>query len=275
MIKTYKKYLETYVRAKGRDRKLNFNTTDDRSYYVYRVTHIGDSVSYYGSRICKATITPIEDLLKYCTSSKRKNHILCNKEQYKFKVIKVFNNYADMICYESFLHQYFDVKLNSKFFNEANQLPHSFSTAGTKKTAEQKQHLSTLNTGKIQSKEAIEKCRQSGLGIPLSEDRKNKIRIANTGKKVTAEAKAKMSASAKKREPNFKGVKHSEVSLAKMRESHKNHVTSDVTKEKLRLAALGKTQPLVMCPHCSKVGGASNMKRFHFDNCKIKEIVND
>ena len=24
-----------------------------------------------------------------------------------------------------------------------------------------------------------------------------------------------------------------------------------------------------------KVGGASNMKRFHFDNCKIKEISND
>ena len=275
MIKTYKKYLEMYVRTKGRDKKLNFNSVDNRLYYVYRVTHIEDTVSYYGSRICKSEVAPITDLRKYCTSSKKKNHILSNKDQYRFKITKVFDNYADMICYESFLHQYFDVKLNSKFFNEANQLTHSFSTAGIKKTAEQKQHLRALNTGKVQSKESIEKCAQSRLGIPLTEDRRNKIRIANTGKKATAEAKYKMSISAKKRGPNFKGVKHSEASLAKMRESHKNYVTSDATKEKLRLASLGKVQPLVVCPHCSKVGGASNMKRFHFDNCKRKEIIND
>lgn len=126
VIKTYKQYLETYVMVNGRDRKLNFNSVDNRLYYVYRVTHIEDTVSYYGSKICKSEAAPITDLRKYCTSSKRKSHILDNKHEYKFKIIKVFNSCADMICYESFLHQYFDVKLNSKFFNEANQLPHSF-----------------------------------------------------------------------------------------------------------------------------------------------------
>ena len=275
MIKTYKQYLETYVRVNGRDKKLNFNSVDNRLYYVYRVTHVKDNISYYGSRICKSTVVPITDLHKYCTSSNRKGHILNNKHEYKFKIIKVFNNYADMICYESFLHQYFDVKLNSKFFNEANQLPHSFSTAGRKKTAEQKQHLSKINIGKVLSAETIEKCRQSRIGVPLTEERKNKIRIGNTGKKPSEETRLKMSISAKNRGATCKGFKHSEETVRRMSESHKNYVTSDTTKEKLRLAALGKTQPLVACPHCGKVGGASNMKRFHFDNCKIKEISND
>lgn len=32
-----------------------------------------------------------------------------------------------------------------------------------------------------------------------------------------------------------------------------------------------KNMPKVMCPHCSKVGGRNQMKRYHFDNCKNKE----
>lgn len=32
----------------------------------------------------------------------------------------------------------------------------------------------------------------------------------------------------------------------------------------------GYKQPSVACPHCKKVGGISNMKRHHFDNCKFK-----
>jgi hypothetical protein len=29
-------------------------------------------------------------------------------------------------------------------------------------------------------------------------------------------------------------------------------------------------QKIVVCPHCSKSGGTSNMSRYHFDNCKFK-----
>lgn len=29
-----------------------------------------------------------------------------------------------------------------------------------------------------------------------------------------------------------------------------------------------KSQILLLCPHCNKTGGASNMKRYHIDNCK-------
>lgn len=31
-----------------------------------------------------------------------------------------------------------------------------------------------------------------------------------------------------------------------------------------------KSQYKLTCPHCNKIGGSSNMKRYHMDNCKIK-----
>ena len=33
----------------------------------------------------------------------------------------------------------------------------------------------------------------------------------------------------------------------------------------------GRPKPVIMCPHCNKSGGASQMKQWHFDNCKEKK----
>jgi hypothetical protein len=69
---------------------------------------------------------------------------------------------------------------------------------------------------------------------------------------------------------NFYGKKHTEESKKKMRMAAKNRPPiSEETKKKLSEANKGK-QPRVSCPHCSKVGGVSAMKRHHFDNCKEK-----
>lgn len=38
---------------------------------------------------------------------------------------------------------------------------------------------------------------------------------------------------------------------------------------------VGVKQPLVSCPHCHKIGGAYNMKRFHFNNCKHRSPHED
>jgi len=32
-----------------------------------------------------------------------------------------------------------------------------------------------------------------------------------------------------------------------------------------------KNMPKVECPHCKKIGGRNQMKRYHFENCKYKE----
>lgn len=50
------------------------------------------------------------------------------------------------------------------------------------------------------------------------------------------------------------GKNHSEETIKKMKESHKNRVHSPQRK--------------IQCPHCLLIGGASGMVKYHFNNCK-------
>jgi hypothetical protein len=56
------------------------------------------------------------------------------------------------------------------------------------------------------------------------------------------------------------------------RTGHKNvmygKTHSESAREKIRAARL--SAPRITCPHCDRVGDSSNMRRWHFDNCKLK-----
>lgn len=83
------------------------------------------------------------------------------------------------------------------------------------------------------------------------------------------------------------GRKHSELSNQKRREAmtgrklgpqSPEHLAkrigkkqSDATRLLKSQSMTGKTQPITSCPHCGIVGGASNLKRYHFTNCKRKD----
>lgn len=41
---------------------------------------------------------------------------------------------------------------------------------------------------------------------------------------------------------------------------------------KLKLSISAKSRPTLYCPHCNKSGASSQMKRWHFDNCKLHRI---
>ena len=43
-----------------------------------------------------------------------------------------------------------------------------------------------------------------------------------------------------------------------------------VISKKISDALKGKAKPITECPHCGLVGGGGHMKRYHFDNCKMK-----
>ncbi len=92
-------------------------------FYVYRITNKIENKHYYGSRV--ASNCTIEDLgVTYFSSSKNQKFIDNQKDNfsnYKYKIIKVFDNAADTIKYESLLHHKFNVKNNHNFYNDAIQ----------------------------------------------------------------------------------------------------------------------------------------------------------
>lgn len=94
-------------------------------------------------------------------------------------------------------------------------------------------------------------------GKKFSEETKQKLRDAKLGKKLSQEHIEKM----KGRTPWNKGKK----GLVKMSdESKKKRVETRKQNNKKII------QKIIECPHCHKIGGIVNMKRYHFDNCKHK-----
>lgn len=93
-------------------------------------------------------------------------------------------------------------------------------------------------------------------GKPLSAETKAKLSIAGKGRPKSDDHKAKISAA-------HKGKTHSASSIEKMRLSKQN-MSAD-TKAKMSYAKQNK--PKIICPHCGKEG-STNMKRYHFNNCK-------
>jgi len=89
------------------------------------------------------------------------------------------------------------------------------------------------------------------------------------------------------------GVKHSPESYARALEKRKLLKVSEATRKKQSLERIGhknvmygKTHsesarekiraarlnaPRITCPYCARAGDSANMKRWHFDNCKLKE----
>ena len=89
-----------------------------------------------------------------------------------------------------------------------------------------------------------------------------------SGKKHSQETKDKISASTKGRISNKKGITgiylHSEETKNKMSAAKIGRTRSEEERISMR-----KPKSKCICPHCGQLGGSNNMKRWHFDNCKI------
>ena len=141
-------------------------------------------------------------------------------------------------------------KRRGRKLSEETKKKMSESSKGQVISEETRAKISAANKGKVRTKEQKAKLSALRKGRTFSEEAKENMRIAQTGRKHPEEVKAKISSSCverykdKTKNPMY-GRKHTEEALAKMRAT-------------------------IECPHCSKVGGKSNMKRYHFDNCKKK-----
>ena len=98
----------------------------------------------------------------------------------------------------------------------------------------------------------------------------------NRGKKRTEESKLKMSRAmmgntnglhSKRRT----GMTNSPELRMKISQGSKGHKLSEETKAKMK--AYHQSQPEVGCPHCGMLGRGIAMKRWHFNNCKLRGKV--
>lgn len=91
----------------------------------------------------------------------------------------------------------------------------------------------------------------STAGKPLSHNHKINLSIALTG-------------ISRKQKPRLTLEHKNKIAIKRTGKQH-----SLETLNKMSISNKGKSQHILICPHCTKIGGNA-MKRWHFDNCKFK-----
>ena len=128
--------------------------------------------------------------------------------------------------------------------------------------------------GWVKSNDWRKKVGAAHRGKTVSLETRKKISASLTGFRHTGEAKANMSAS-RIGVQNTLGYKHSNETKLKMSAAHTGNKSrlgqtrSLEERAKASAALKGKPQAILVCPHCQKSGG-NTMRRYHFDNCKVK-----
>lgn len=199
-------------------------------HYVYRITNLLKNKHYYGIRTTK--YKPESDLGKrYFSSSKDQGFIKDqkkNSQNYRYKIIFVYNNRESAIRMEIKLHNKFNVGISESFYNKAKQTSVGFDRSGVtyKHSDETKYKIGIAHKNKFVSKDTREKLSLIHKGKTITKKHKEQISDALTGKRFTDE--------------------------------HKNKISDALT---------GLPKPTYTCPHCGKIGKSGVMKRWHFDNC--------
>jgi len=109
------------------------------------------------------------------------------------------------------------------------------------------------------------KAKRSIVSKQVNNDPIIKAKIIATRKAIwsSSEKRAKLS-------ETMKFVLSTPEARQKKSEAAKLALSSPEVRKKLSLAHLGKAKQKVCCPHCEKIGGIGSMRRWHFDNCKLK-----
>ena len=121
-------------------------------HYVYRISNISTNMHYYGKRSSK--IHPKEDLgVKYFSSSFDKQFISeqkLNPENFEYTIIAITDTEEEALELEVYLHAFYKVDKNPRFYNKARQLVTSFrtSTLGVPVTQKTAEHLRSINIKK-------------------------------------------------------------------------------------------------------------------------------
>jgi hypothetical protein len=135
---------------------------------------------------------------------------------------------------------------------------------GLKHSEESKLAMSQKLKGKSHkhTPESIEKIRQANTGVVFSDERKEKLRQKALGRKMLPHVREALN-------ERMKSFKQSEETKEHLRQVNlgRKHTPEALAK----MSAWQKDRPKLICPHCNKAASVSMAKRWHFDNCKMKD----
>ena len=189
---------------------------------------------YFGSVASKKYKTIFDSEIKH------------NKHLFKTHIISLHDNRKDATTKENKLQNHLNVVKSTMYFNMSIASPNGYCGMDTsgKNNPNYKRHHSN------ETKELLRQLKLGKPGHTPTTETRAKLRESKLGNKNPNYGKPLTKATEAARIANT-GVPHTEESKAKMRKPK------------------GPSKQLT-CPHCNLIGGASNMRRWHFDNCKFK-----
>jgi len=213
-------------------------TSTNIYHYVYRITNLVSNKHYYGKRSSKNE--PHLDIgKKYFSSSKDKQFIQDQKEHpqnFKYKIIMMFESSRKACEFESRLHYKFDVGNNVNFYNRVKQTANGFDSTGKTIVKDEFDNhfmvsindprflsgeLISLTKNKVAVKDNFGKC----FLIPKNDPRylnKELIPIS-VGRKISDEQKKKLSIKMKGRIKSTETCKK----ISETQNKNKSHVGSN------------------------------------------------
>jgi len=211
----------------------------DRIPFTYRIYCRPTGQYYYGSRYSKHC-HPSQLWKTYYTSSKVVKQLILEhgEDAFDVKITKTFESKELAREWEYRFLCKVKASVNKQWLNQHNGDGNFLNKGGLKLSEEHRKKISNANLGKA----------KPGTAKAMEGNTHNK------GKKFSEESRAKCSTS-KLGNTNRLGVKHSDE-------------MKQLISERTSKALKGIPKKTITCPHCNKTGGAGNMKRYHFDNCK-------
>lgn len=127
------------------------------------------------------------------------------------------------------------------------------------------------HSGFKRTQEAIEKLAKFNTGKKHSEETRKKISEANSGSKNGMFGKKQSEEHIRKNKESNTGKHLHDYWIGRKQSAEANFKRSIAMKGRPHLGSTlkGIAQSKLTCPHCGKEGGHSNMKRWHFQNCKM------
>lgn len=110
-----------------------------------------------------------------------------------------------------------------------------------------------------ETKRIISECNKN-----RSKETRQKLSLSQKNRIYSEEFKEKMKIIARNRPPKSEETRK-KLSIANTGKTH-----SENTKIKMSKIKKGIPKPKIQCPYCKLVGGTPQMKRYHFNNCKLK-----